>query len=437
YPGALMETGWDILFFWVARMMMFGIKFGGDVPFRTVFLHSMVLGEDGQKMSKTRGNVVDPVELIDQYGADSLRFYLATMAGQDQGIIFSRARVEGYRNFCNKLWNAARFVRMNLDGYDHAAFRARLDAARGGDYAWLGRADAWILSRALAVAGEVNQHLADFRLDLAAHSIYQFVWGEYCDWYLELAKASFFEGASAETRQATQGVLALVLDLILRLLHPIAPFITEEIWQHLPRAEGEADSLMRAEYPRAVGEGASDMFGPFADAGALLASQRARDASEHIAILIEVVKAARALKAKFKLPPGKRVPLLVRTDHAGARAMAGALGDQIERLARLSSVELRAAGDAVPREIAVEVVCGGVEVILPLAGVVDLDAERARMRKEIEKLTKDARSLDKKLGNERFLAKAPPEVVAKDRARRAEIAETIATLEAMLVTLGA
>ena len=436
YPGALMETGWDILFFWVARMMMFGIKFGGDVPFKTVFLHSMVLGEDGQKMSKTKGNVVDPVELIEQYGADSLRFYLATMAGQDQGIIFSRARVQGYRNFCNKLWNAARFVRMNLEGYDHAAFRARLQQARGGDYEWLGRADAWILSRALTVAGEVNQHLGDFRLDRAAHTIYQFVWGEYCDWYLELAKASFFEGASAEARQATQGTLVTVLDLILRLMHPIAPFITEEIWQALPRAEGEPESLMLAAYPRA-GEGdASDMFGPFADAATLLGSARARSSTEFISIMTEVVTAARALKATFKLSPGKRIPLLVRTDQAAARGMVEQLGDQIVRLARLSEVTLLAAGDAIPREVSTEVVHGGVEVILPLAGVVDLDAERARLGKELEKLNKDAAKLDKKLGNERFLAKAPPAVVAKDRARRAEIAETVKKLESMLTTLG-
>ncbi len=434
YPGALMETGWDILFFWVARMMMFGIHFGGDVPFKTVFLHSMVLGEDGQKMSKTKGNVVDPVELIEEYGADSLRFYLATMAGQDQGIIFSRARVQGYRNFCNKLWNAARFVRMNLEGYDHGAFRARVEQARAGERLF-GRADAWILNRALTVAGEVNQHLGDFRLDRAAHTLYQFVWGEYCDWYLELSKASFFEGASADVRLATQGTLVTVLDVVLRLLHPIIPFITEEIWQALPRVEGEAESLMLAEYPSAR----VDPSGPFVWETAVYFGRWATFATEackDIEELTSIVTAARSLKATFKLSPGKRVPLLVRTDDVATRAMVEALGDQIVRLARLSEVTLLAAGDAIPREVSTEVVHGGVEVILPLAGVVDLDAERARLRKELEKLGKDAAKLDKKLSNERFLAKAPPEVVAKDRARRAEIAGTVTTIESMLTTLG-
>src|SRR5690606_12647565 len=230
YPTALMETGWDILFFWVARMMMLGLHLGGDVPFRQVFLHSMVLGEDGRKMSKMRGNVVDPSELIEQYGADSLRFYLSTMAGQGEGIIFSRARVEGYRNFCNKLWNAARFALMNLEDFGPAELKAyRAAVIEPVEVGTLSIADRWILARALETAISVDDLLTQFRLDLAAHAVYQFVWYELCDWYLELAKLSLREGASESppvlaARRATQGTLATVFDLVLRVLHPIIPF---------------------------------------------------------------------------------------------------------------------------------------------------------------------------------------------------------------------
>ena len=300
YPTSLLETGWDILFFWVARMMMFGIHFGGDVPFKAVFLHSMVLGEDGRKMSKTRGNVVDPVELVENYGADALRFYLATMAGQDQGIIFSRARVEGYRNFCNKLWNAARFIQMNLDGFDRAAFAAQVvePAAIGR----LSAPDRWILARSLEVALEVSAHFGDYRLDLAAHAIYQFVWGEFCDWYLELAKIGLGEGVDPAVRQATQGSLVTAFDIILRVLHPLIPFITEELWQQLPRRAGEPSSLMVAAYPAVTAwEGEGDarrpatMGGPFPAIGALLGSPEVTSARDQVARVIDVVTAARRL----------------------------------------------------------------------------------------------------------------------------------------------
>ncbi len=436
YPNALMETGHDILFFWVARMMMFGIKFGGGkAPFKQVYLHSMVLGEDGRKMSKTKGNVVDPVDLVNEYGADSLRFYLATMAGQDQGIVFSRARVLGYRNFCNKLWNAARFVFMNLEGYEPQRYHDEVVAT--GDVAQLSPSDRWILSRACEVAIEVGQHFEGYRLDLAAHCIYQFVWGEYCDWYLELAKGSLRDDTPADRKYMTQGTLATVLDIILRVLHPLVPFITEEIWSRLPKLDA-SESLMLSDYPRVVAhtEDAKPqtMAGPFAHVGRLQADPSVAEACGDISRLVEVVNAARSLKVKFKLSPGKRVPILARTDDAAGRGMVERLGDDICRLAKLSSIELLASSDSVPKESATEVV-RGIEVVLPLAGVVDLVAERKRLGKEIAKLEKDASGLDRKLGNEKFLAKAPAEVVAKDRARRAEIADTLDKLKATLESI--
>jgi valyl-tRNA synthetase len=280
YPTALMETGWDILFFWVARMMMLGIHFTEEVPFRTVYLHSMVLGEDGKKMSKTRGNVVDPVELIDQYGADSLRFYLATMAGQDQGIVFSRARVEGYRNFCNKLWNAARFARMNLEGFGAAelAATAATCSRRATCRVWRPRTagSSRARSRRRSRSGSCS---STWRLDLAAHAIYQFVWYELCDWYLEIAKNSLRGDAADAERRATQGTLATVFDLVLRTLHPIVPFISEELWLQLPRPADAPASLMLAAYPhvtRAGGGGPLRMAGPVEHVGALLGDPRVR-----------------------------------------------------------------------------------------------------------------------------------------------------------------
>jgi len=439
YPTSLMETGWDILFFWVARMMMLGVYLAGDVPFRTVYLHSMVLGEDGKKMSKMRGNVVDPMDLIEQFGADSLRFYLATMAGQDQGIVFSRARVEGYRNFCNKLWNAARFVGMNLDGYtadDLAEYRRTVLVGRG--FAALTVADRWILARALDTALEVGKLLSDYRLDLAAHAIYQFVWYELCDWYLEAAKLSLRGDVGDPERRSTQGTLATVFDLVLRTLHPITPFITEELWQQLPRPEGSPASLMLAAYPRALaGEGAAlTMAGPIADAGALLTDPSVQEAREDMEALKDLVTAARSLKAEFKLPPAQRVEILLRAEEPAARARVARLQPALVHLGRLQGARLTEVGEDVPRESG-SAVARGVEVVLPLVGLVDLAAERARLAKDREKLHKEAESIARKLDNAGFRAKAPPDVIAKDEARLVELRGDVDKLGRTLARLGA
>jgi valyl-tRNA synthetase len=437
YPTSLMETGWDILFFWVARMMMFGIHFGGDVPFRTVFLHSMVLGEDGHKMSKTKGNVVDPMGLVQEYGADSLRFYLCTMAGQELGIVFSRARVEGYRHFCNKLWNAARFADMHLTDFDPEPFARRV--LQDGDRSRLSAPDRWILARTVEVAAQVQEHLDTFRLDLAAHTIYQFVWYELCDWYLELAKLSL-RSEDATAVEAARGTLAVVFDMVLRTLHPFVPFITEEIWTRLPRRAGAKDSLMLEAWPRALerdGDGRPlVMDGPIRDVGQLTSDPRVIEARDDVARLMDVVTAARSLKAQFKLPPAKAVPLMVRAEGVGGVALLDRIRDAVVHLARLERMDALHGDAEAPRESATEVV-RGVEVILPLVGLVDLDAERKRLRNELDKQAQQIAGLENKLANEGFRNKAPAEVVAKEQQRLQELRVTQTKLQDTLARLGA
>lgn len=434
YPTSLMETGHDILFFWVARMMMFGLHLRGEVPFRTVFLHSMVLGEDGQKMSKTRGNVVDPVGLIEKYGADALRFYLCTMAGQDLGIVFNRSRVEGYRNFCNKLWNAARFTLMNLEGYDPQKFRA--EVLETGAVDRLSVYDRWILARALETADEVDKKLGEFRLDLAAHTAYQFVWGEFCDWYVELAKLSL--RAEGDARFVTQGVLATVLELVLRTLHPMMPFITEEIWDKLPRATDRDQALMVSSFPQPSREddgSITQVLGPVPNAGSFLGAHRVAQAKDDVSRLTDIVTATRGLRSQFKLPPSQAVALQVRGEGADDDAALKRIEAGVIHLARLESLTILTAGDEVPREAGTEVV-RGLEVVLPLAGLVDLDAERARLGKELQKLDKQIQGLERKLSNPNFRAKAPAEVVAKDEALVEELKKSADKMRATAQRLG-
>lgn len=436
YPTSLMETGWDILFFWVARMMMFGVHFTGEVPFRTVFLHSMVLGEDGQKMSKTRGNVVDPMELIEHHGTDALRFYLCTMAGQEVGIVFSRARVEGYRHFCNKLWNAARLVEMNTAGFDPVPFAERVLVR--GETSGLSIADRWILARTLRVAAEVDAQLGVFRLDLAAHAIYQFVWYELCDWYLELAKPALRSDDPAVV-EAARGTLCAVFDVVLRVLHPMIPFVTEAIWTRLPKADTGA-TLMLAAYPRASDE-PDRWSGPVPAAPSILRRLDVAEATEDIARVIDIVQAVRGLKAQFKLPPAKAVPISVRAEGIGGAALLERLAGAVMHLtgaARAGSRDeyyrVLTPGDAAPAGAVAEVV-RGLEVFLPLAGLVDVGAERARLTKELDKHRRELDALRRKLTNDGFLAKAPPEVVAGERVRMGELEATAEKLDHTLAVL--
>jgi len=399
YPTSVMETGHDIIFFWVARMMMMGIHFMGDVPFRTVFLHPMVRDEKGQKMSKTRGNVIDPLDITEKYGADALRFTLAALtSAQGRDIKLAKDRIDGYRAFANKLWNATRFALMNLEGFRFGApaeERARTPA------------DRWILARlARAVNGTVDA-LEAFRFDEAATTLYRFLWGDLCDWYIELAKEALY-GEDRDKREGAQAVLAHALETALRLLHPFMPFVTEELWQTLRSstgADGWPDSVMVARYPerRTPDDHAESTFGP----------------------VIGIVEALRNVRGEMNIPwktalLGVEVGALSEEAHATVRAESG----RIERLANAREIVLRPAGKPAGRRPQCAVAVGdSFEVLIPLAGAVDMAAETARVDKEIARVDEDLAGVAKRLSNESFVARAPAEVVAEARARASELGE--------------
>jgi valyl-tRNA synthetase len=403
YPTSVMETGHDIIFFWVARMMMMGIHFMGEVPFRTVYLHPMVRDEKGEKMSKTKGNVIDPLVITEQHGADALRFTLAALTAQGRDIKLARERIEGYRAFANKLWNASRFALMNLSGYEE----------RGGDVATLelSPADRWILARLQRAVNETVEALEAFRFNDAALTLYQFVWHELCDWYIELAKEAL-SGEHGGRRRAAQAVLVRCLSTAYRLLHPFMPFITEELW-HVLRAEVRADawsdSVFASQYPHKgpVDEGAERSFGP----------------------VIGIVDAIRNVRGEMNVPPKAEPRVVIAvSDPEALRTVRGEVA-RIARLARASIevVEDRTAPAAPQTAVAVGL---GFELRVHLAGVLDLAAETARVEKELSRLEQDLAGIERKLANAEFVRKAPAEVVDKDRARADELREKRGKLDA-------
>jgi valyl-tRNA synthetase len=455
YPNNVLTTGPDIIFFWVARMMMMGLHFMGKVPFRTVYLTAIVTDENGDKMSKTKGNVIDPLDVvhgasleallerakaenapdaaqkaikknfgkgIPAMGADALRFALAALNTSGRYIRLSIERVEGYRNFINKLWNASRFALLNLDGYDPERFEAQLaqiGTPAGADLFRL--PERWILSRLQKVAGEVDEALEAFRFADAANAIYQFVWYELCDWYIEMAKPSLHisggePNAHAEARRhVAQGVLATVLETTLRLLHPFAPFVTEEIWQKLPKPSSLPSSLMVTLYPKKTPH-LVDL-----------------EIERRMALIQEVTVATRMLRATYNVPPSWSVPIEVRAGDDDKRGVLERHRDIVENGAKVT-VTLLASGGHVAQS-AKAVIGADVEVVMALAGLVDIEAEKGRIGKEIGKVDKDIAGLEKKLENADFLARAPEDVVAEQRgrladeqARRTRLVEALAAL---------
>ena len=437
YPNAVLVTGPDIIFFWVARMMMMGLHFIGKVPFRAVYLTPIVTDENGDKMSKVKGNVIDPLDIvygatleklvagaeghdaalkyikknlpkgIPACGADALRFSLAAMTTPGRNIRLSMDRIEGYRHFINKLWNASRFAMMNLEDFD----------PNGPDDVALSVSDAWILSRLQAVAAEMDAALEQFRFSEAANTIYHFVWDELCDWYIELAKPALVGKDGPVARRAAQSTLATVLEQVLRLLHPFAPFVTEEIWQKLPRPSGQPDSIMITVYPRPVPR--------LVNAAAEATMARLQ------AITVQI----RTLRSTYNVPPSLVIPAELRIASAAARAEVEQHRAMIELVARVT-LSIAEAGDHVAGA-AKGVVGGDIEVVVPLAGLIDMGAERARITKEIGKVDKDIESIGKKLENEKFLANAPAEVVEEQRARLADESARRSRLVAALEALGA
>jgi valyl-tRNA synthetase len=412
YPTSVMETGHDIIFFWVARMMMMGIHFMGEVPFRTVYLHPMVRDEKGQKMSKTKGNVIDPLVITEQHGADALRFTLAALTAQGRDIKLARERIEGYRAFANKLWNASRFALMNLDGYEEDARPLALSLSQG-ERSSEGRspADRWILARLQRAVNETVAALEDFRFNEAAGTVYQFVWHELCDWYIELAKEAL-GGDDAERRRGVQAVLVRCLETTYRLLHPFMPFITEELWHVLRarvKAAAWADSVLGAPYPQKgpVDEAAERRFGP----------------------VIGIVDAIRNVRGEMNVPPRAEPRVTIAVADPEAFDTVRGEAARVTRLAR-ATVEVLGGGSVPAAPQSAVAVGPGFELRVHLAGVIDLAAEAARVEKELGKLEQDLAGIEKKLQNPAFVQKAPPEVVDKDRARADELREKRGKLEA-------
>jgi valyl-tRNA synthetase len=416
YPTTVLETGYDIIFFWVARMIMLGLKCTGKVPFHYVYLHGLVRDEQGRKMSKSLGNALDPLDLISEYGADALRFSLLTGSTPGNDMKFSVQRIEGNRNFSNKIWNAARFVIMNLQtreltlAEDSDRFNISYQLPAEDE---LALADRWILSRFEAVQNEVTRLTDSWQFGEAGRQLYEFLWNEYCDWYIEAAKVRLYEGTEQQAT-ATCQVLAFVLEQSLRLLHPYMPYVTETIWQNLPGLNVDGRALIISRWPHVSG---------LADT----------QADEAFGRLQEIVRAIRNVRSEYNVEPGRRVAAIFSTgEHY---ALVERELPLLASIARLDLASVTVAPELPAPENAVTLATAGITVYLPLAGLVDLEAERNRLQKEIDNIAKQMQRSEDLLGNQGFVAKAPPEVIERERAkydelqtRRQQLVERLTTL---------
>lgn len=412
YPTSVLVTGFDILFFWVARMMMMGLKFMGDVPFREVYIHGLVRDERGEKYSKTRGNVVDPLDLIDRFGADALRFTLAALTMPGSDLKLSEARTEGYRHFANKVWNASRFALMNAED----TIRVRGEWSSIEPEA-ISVPDRWILGRLNRAIREVRDSLEAYRFNEACHTIYQFIWHEFCDWYLELIKPSLYQDEDPTLKRLTQQTLLEVLDAIMRILHPFMPFITEEIWQQIPR-EKEGGSIMVARFPESDERFDDDQV------------------AQEIGLVIEIVTAIRNIRGEMNLPPGEQIAAILHTKGEAIQGRLKRNQDFIQNLAKVSELTI---GDDIkkpPHSAFAQV--QEVEVFVPMDRS-KMEEELRRLQKESLKVDKDIVFVGKKLSNEQFLSKAPPEVVQEEkekalgyRALKAKLEEGIKKIQEAL-----
>ena len=441
YPGSVLVTGFDIIFFWVARMIMMGLKFMGDVPFREVYIHGLIRDQDGQKMSKSKGNVLDPLDLIDgvdletllvkrttglmqqhlkpqiekatrkqfpngidQYGADALRFTFASLATTGRDIRFDLGRIEGYKNFCNKLWNAARYVLMNTEELDD------------GDVE-LSSADRWIRARFDETVASVHRNFDGYRLDLVAQAVYEFTWHEFCDWYLELSKPVLqSELASAAARRGTRRTLVEVLEGLLRLLHPIMPFVTEEIWQQVaPRAGIEGETIMLQPYPQPATEEADGK------------------AVADVEWLKKFILGVRQIRGEMDIPPGRPLPVILENASEADERRAAEHAPLLERVGRVESVTLLAAGEEPPA--AATALLDETRLLVPMKGLIDVDAERKRLGKQVQKIQADLDRSRAKLGNPNFVNNAPADVVTKEKQRAADFERQIGQLGEQLEKL--
>ena len=396
YPNDLLISGFDILFFWDARMAMQGLEFMGEVPWRRLYLHGLVRAADGQKMSKSKGNVVDPLGLIDQYGADALRFFMCAMESQGRDVKMDERRVEGYRNFATKLWNAARFCQANGIGASQSL------AAPAATHA----VNRWIIGEVVETLAALDQAMADLRFDAAANAVYHFVWDTFCDWYIEFIKGAFDD--------ETRAVAGWVLDQMLVMLHPFMPFVTEELWHALAGPPCPRDNdLILARWPE-----------PAAHVDAAAKSE--------VEWLIALVSGFRTAKNELGLAPGARLEAWLPDPSDATRAIIAANGPAIDRLARLSAIHFAPA----PAGAAMQVGAGDATLIVPLEGLVDIAAEKARLEKALAASEKEAKALAGRLGNPSFVERAKPEAVDKARADHAHHTAEAARLAAALKRLG-
>jgi len=404
YPTSVLVTGYDIIFFWVARMVMMGLKFGKDIPFKHVFIHGLVRDSQGRKMSKSLGNGIDPVEVIEKYGADTLRFMLITGNTPGNDMRFYWERVESARNFANKLWNASRFMLMNLEGFDKDFIP---------DNSEYTLADKWIFSRYAHTAKSVTRQLENFELGEAARSLYEFIWNEFCDWYIELSKARLYDDANQQQRKVAQYVLGYVLEHTLRLLHPFMPFITEEIWQHIPH---EGNSIMTSVWPEDENAKIDDT------------------AESNMIAIMETIKAIRNMRAEVNAAPSKKSEVILHFTDRSLQSMVKDNEGYLQTLASAETVNVWT-DDSNKPENAMAAVVKGIEIYLPLAGLIDVEKETARLTKELTKLEKEIDRLVKKLSNEGFLAKAPADVVEKEKEKQVGYANKKAAVEERLAYL--
>jgi valyl-tRNA synthetase len=404
YPTAALVTGFDIIFFWVARMMMMGLHFMKEVPFRDVYIHALVRDEKGAKMSKSKGNVVDPLSIMEDYGADALRFTMAAMAAQGRDIKLSLQRIEGYRNFATKLWNAARFIEMN-----GCVERADFDPAKAKT-----TLNKWIFAETSATTAAVTEAIEDYRFNDAANEVYRFVWNKFCDWYVEFTKPIFM-GSDEAAKSETQAMAAWALDEILKLLHPFMPFITEELWAVLGEAGPKREILLcLAEWPKP-------------------AKKVDRKAVAEVNWVIDLISEIRSLRSEMNVPPASLLPLTIAGADKETKSRAKRYETFMKRIARLGDISFA----DVPPAGSAQFVLGEATMALALANAIDLTAERERLNKEIGKLEQEIQKIDARFANEQFMAKAPEEVVEENRERRAEAETAALKLRAALLRLEA
>jgi len=386
YSTNLLVTGFDILFFWVARMMMMGTYFMKEVPFKDVYIHALVRDEHGKKMSKSKGNVIDPIKVIDQYGADAFRFTLAAFAAQGRDVKMSEDRVEGYRHFVNKLWNASRFALMHIDKDSQTNASIK-------DVSKLSNLEQWILSRSADTARKVKTGIEEYKFNEAASDIYQFVWHEFCDWYIEASKPALFEKEGAERRDQARAVLSKVLKDILVMLHPFMPFVTEQVWSILPVTEG---SIMKASYPYNA-DYVKETYNPEMEKG--------------IQFVFDLVSGVRNVRSEMNIPLAKSLRVKFHTPNENEHQFIKENQSIIVNLAKLDELEFLATNTA--PESSATVVVGDTICYVSLKDVVDLGKEEKRLEKEIEKVAKELKLVSNRLNNESFLDKAPEEVINK------------------------